>query len=328
MPVFKVKHITRYTYDSPVVDCTNQIMLFPIQDHLQNVVHHKLTITKNPPVEIFVDYFGNRLGMFSLIEPHKELLILSESEVITYEVNVPENERPAEDQWNDLQLVVGQFPYIDFLQTESFEKHEELQAVIDSVHQEGLTPFQSSMAFTEFIYKNFKYVKGVTSVETNVSEIWTLKAGVCQDFAHMLLLMLRKIGVPARYVSGYICPRNHELRGEGATHAWVEAYVPDYGWLGFDPTNNCVVNDRHIRLAVGRNFSDCTPVKGTYKGSSNHILEVSVSINNNEIAPTEEVHDKQPVFLYKTEKSASVASNSYRQYMEQMERQQQQQQQQ
>ena len=90
-----------------------------------------------------------------------------------------------------------------------------------------------------------------------------IKAGVCQDFAHILLVMLRLLNIPARYVSGYVCPHDHNLRGEGATHAWVEAYIPFYGWLGLDPTNNCIVNDFHVRLAIGRSFSDCSPVRGT-----------------------------------------------------------------
>ncbi|MFV0605294.1 MAG: transglutaminase domain-containing protein [Niabella sp.] len=328
MPVFKVKHITHYTYNSPAVDCTNQIMLFPIQDPLQNVVSHNITITGTPPVEIFIDYFGNRLGMFSLIEPHNELVIISEAEVITYETHLPVIDKTGAEQWGQLAVLCEQFPYIDFMQQESFEQLEALQQILDDLQTQYTSPFAFAKAASEYIYNNFKYKKGITSVETNVDEIWRLKGGVCQDFAHILLLMLRKTKIPARYVSGYICPKDRELRGEGATHAWVEAYIPDYGWIGLDPTNNCIVSDRHIRLAIGRNFSDCTPVKGTYRGSSDHVLEVLVSINNNEVAPVEEIRDEKPMFLYKTAKPANINTNSYRQYMEQMEKQQQQQQQQ
>ena len=167
-----------------------------------------------------------------------------------------------------------------------------------------------------------KKKKGVTTIETKVDEILELKAGVCQDFAHVLLVMLHMIGIPARYVSGYICPKNHELRGEGATHAWVEAYIPFYGWLGLDPTNNCIVSDRHVRLAIGRNFSDCTPVKGTYKGSSEHTLEVSVIIDNGE-HKTSESKDEIPTFTY-TSKNPGVTNNSYQRYLEIQQQQQQQ----
>ncbi|HBR12328.1 MAG TPA: hypothetical protein DD740_09055 [Chryseobacterium sp.] len=144
----------------------------------------------------------------------------------------------------------------------------------------GLSVMEVTTSLSTYIYENFIYKQGVTDFETEIDEIWQLKAGVCQDFAHLLLGMLRMFGVPARYVSGYISPSNHDLRGEGATHAWVEVYIPGFGWLGNDPTNNCWVGDRHIKIAIGRDFKDCTPVKGTYKGTSSHILSVSVIITN------------------------------------------------
>lgn len=320
MPSFKVKHITRYTYSSPAMECTNQIMLYPIQDSMQNLVSHQITITANPHIENFVDYFGNKLGMFSVIAPHNELLISSEAEVTTQKMSVPQDKKPAAEQWARLATLCEQFPYIDFLQQESFENIKELKDFIDSIYSIDKTPFENAQAFSAYIFNNFTYQKGITSVETDVDEIWKLKAGVCQDFAHFLLLLLRRINIPARYVSGYICPKNAEFRGEGATHAWVEAYLPDFGWVGLDPTNNCIASDRHIRLAVGRNFSDCTPVKGTYKGSSDHVLEVSVSIDNKTASLVEETK-APPVFDYKSEKPTNTKSNSYRFYMEQMQQQ-------
>src|SRR5207248_9977980 len=113
-----------------------------------------------------------------------------------------------------------------------------------------------------------------------------LTAGVCQDFADILMVMLRLLKIPARYVSGYRCTNSSTMRGEGATHAWAEAYIPDYGWLGIDPTNNCIANETHVRLAVGRNFSDCSPVKGVFKGASDHNLEVSVAVGYEDDAPS------------------------------------------
>ncbi|MFT4095216.1 MAG: transglutaminase family protein [Niabella sp.] len=324
MPSFNIKHITRYSYSSPAVECTNQIMLYPVQDALQNLVRHTVKITKNPNVELFTDYFGNRLGMFSIVEPHSELIISSEADVITQEVLLPENEAPAAEQWSRLGNVCEQFPYIDFLQQEAFGNKEALRQFAESIYDSRKTPFENAQAFSEYIFQNFEYKKGITSVETSVDEIWKLKAGVCQDFAHFLLLILRRISIPARYVSGYICPKNQEFRGAGATHAWVEAYLPDYGWIGLDPTNNCIASDRHIRLAVGRNFSDCTPVKGTYKGSSDHILEVSVIIDNKEVSPPVEEIKNAPVYEYKSHNPVKTTTNSYRFYMEQMQQQQQQ----
>lgn len=312
MPEYRIKHITRYTYPSPVIDSANQVMLFPINDEQQEVKKHELIITHHPAVEIFTDYFGNKVGIFSVIKPHTELSIQSNIEVITKEVQLPVSDTAPETQWDNLVLIREQFPYMDFMLQENFEAHDEVSAVVKSMMNEAVTPFAAAQQMSAFVYNSFEYKKGITSVETQVDEIWKLKAGVCQDFAHILLVMLRLVGIPARYVSGYICPKNHELRGEGATHAWVEAYIPFYGWLGFDPTNNCIVSDRHVRLAIGRSFTDCTPVKGTYKGSSEHKLEVSVVINNSTL---EEEQPATPVFSYQVN-NPGVSDNSYRRFME------------
>ena len=118
-----------------------------------------------------------------------------------------------------------------------------------------------------------------------------MKKGVCQDFAHVLLQLLRTVGIPSRYVSGYICPNESGLRGEGATHAWVEIYTPTQGWLGLDPTNNIWTMDNHIRLSVGKNFYDCTPVKGTFKGLARQTLSVSVSVGYEDGRHFEEINN-------------------------------------
>lgn len=313
MPEYRIKHITRYTYPAPVIDSANQVMLFPINDLQQEVKKHDLIITHEPAVEIFTDYFGNRTGIFSIIKPHTELTIQSNIEIVTKETELPAYDTTAETQWDNLAVIREQFPYLDFMLLENFEAHNEVMAAVKNLVSNTTTPFDAAKEMSSFVYNNFEYKKGITNVETQVDEIWKLKAGVCQDFAHILLVMLRFVGIPARYVSGYICPKNHELRGEGATHAWVEAYIPFYGWLGFDPTNNCIVSDRHVRLAIGRSFTDCTPVKGTYKGTSEHTLEVSVIIDNGQ--PQKEEVPLKPVFSYQVHNPA-VPDNSYRRFME------------
>jgi len=313
MSKYRIKHITRYSYPGTVIDSANQVMLFPLDDSQQEVKKHDLIITHQPSVEVFTDYFGNKVGIFSVIKPHRELIIESIIEVITHETKIPYNTIVAEAGWENLKIVCEQFPYMDFLLHENFEFEEEVQAIVNDLMKSGATPFEIAQQMSAFVYNNFEYKKGITSVETKVDEIWKLKAGVCQDFAHILLVMLRMVGIPARYVSGYICPKNHELRGEGATHAWVEAYIPFHGWIGLDPTNNCIASDRHVRLAIGRNFSDCTPVKGTYKGSSEHTLEVSVTIENG--TPKTEDENKTPVFTYQVH-NPDASVNSYRRFME------------
>ncbi|WP_229755311.1 transglutaminase-like domain-containing protein [Hymenobacter cavernae] len=215
---------------------------------------------------------------------------------------------------------------MDFLVQEKLASYDKIKEVLSAVVNYSDKPLKNALVLSEYVYNNFEYKTGVTNIETPVEEIWELKAGVCQDFAHLLLFMLRMFGFPARYVSGYICPKDEGVRGEGATHAWVEVYIPFYGWLGLDPTNNCIVNDGHVRIAVGRNFSDCTPVKGTYKGMGAHKLEVSVHIENGTPRAIERA-STEPTYTYEV-KDPEVPVNSYRLFLEMQQRQQQQQQQQ
>lgn len=325
MPEFKIQHVTRYTYGSPVRDSANQIILFPIVDIYQDVIKHDLHITGNPDVDTHVDYYGNEVGSFTYGIPHTQLVINSQLTVNTHHRPLPVDDIFPAHQWETLMTLQYIVPYIDFLKHEYFDGLNDLQAVVNSLKTNEDTPYQIALRFSHYVFKNFEYIKGVTTVESKLDEIWKLKAGVCQDFAHMLTEMLRLVNIPARYVSGYICPNKNGMRGEGATHAWAEAYIPNYGWLGIDPTNNCVVNENHVRLAVGRNFSDCSPVKGVYKGSSGHHLEVAVSVG---------YHDHEPVinqFVDKVTKPSPLAletgsaKNSYQKYMEMIQQQQQQQ---
>jgi transglutaminase-like putative cysteine protease len=278
MSKFKIQHITRYHYEEPVRDSANQIILYPIRDNFQDVLQHTVLITGNPMIHIHTDYFGNQVGTFTHAHPHRELIIDSNLIVLTKARILPEDKTSAEDQWKELSVLSRQLEFVDFLKQENFNALPDIRALIEEERCKNCTPLESAKHFSEYIYNTFEYRKGITTVETTPDEIWKLKSGVCQDFAHMLLVMLRQINIPARYVSGYICPNKNGMRGEGATHAWVEAYIPFYGWLGLDPTNNCIVNETHVRLAVGKNFMDCSPVKGTYRGTSEHTLDVNVIV--------------------------------------------------
>jgi len=320
MSRFNIHHVTRYTYDEPVRDSANQVILFPIRDEYQETVSQELQISGEPQVEIYKDYYGNEVGSFSYAEPHTELVIDSKVTVLVTGKTPPDDMIPAGQQWQRLDEARYMVPYIDFIMQEKFPSIEEVRQVDGVRDARKLTPLQAAKNLNEYVYNNFDYNKGVTDVETTPEEIWKLKAGVCQDFAHMLLVMLRMINIPARYVSGYVCPNKNGMRGEGATHAWVEAYIPFYGWLGFDPTNNCLASHLHVRLATGRSFSDVSPVKGTYKGTSRHVLEVGVTVSYENGDKTEE-----PVLVPQPTKNAQgEVSNSYRRHLEMMQQQQQQ----
>jgi len=321
MPKFKIRHLTKYSYEIPVRDSANQIMLYPIEDLYQDKLSHTITISGNPAIDTHHDYFGNQIGTFTHSMPHNELVIDSKLLIETMPKALPQDIAPVIEQWKELHAVKFQVPYIDFLRQEKISQQSELEKIIIDEQKKNHSPLESAKHFCTHVFENFQYKKGITTVESTLNEVWEIKSGVCQDFAHILLIMLRQIGIPARYVSGYICPNKTTMRGEGATHAWVEAYIPFYGWLGLDPTNNCIANENHVRLAVGKNFSDCSPVKGTYRGTSEHTLEVGVTVSYEDGHTREDFGDAvahEPV--------VASSRNSYRRHIEMQMQQQQQQQ--
>ena len=323
MPRFVIHHVTKYTYPEPVRDSANQVMLYPVKDSHQSLQSQRIYITNEPSLEVYKDYYGNEVGCFTNVEPHTELRIDSTVSVITTPITWPQDEVPTDQQWSHLQEIRYIVPFIDFLKQENFSALPELKQVAEAGFYKTVSVFTAVKQLTEYVYTNFQYIKGITSVTTTLDEIWKLKAGVCQDFAHILLSMLRLLCIPARYVSGYVCPHDNSLRGEGATHAWVEAYIPFYGWLGLDPTNNCVVDDLHVRLAIGRNFSDCSPVKGTYKGTAKQTLEVGVSVSHEDGLVSEQVAAiLTPLAITIRLDEGAGDDNSYRRYMQMVQQQQ------
>lgn len=289
MPLFSIQHITKYQYDRPVKESVNEIKIYPYADAQQEILTHDIRITGNPDVHVSFDYWNNKKGSFNLLPPHQELIIDSRLKIRTAEWTtkaipgcLPETLLPAVEQ--DIQLLS--------LSTASpIRGEEELQRYAKALFHPDKQVGMIIKDCCEFIYHQFTYIKGITTIESSVDEILEKKAGVCQDFAHVMLEILRRMGIPARYVSGYICPNKNGMRGEGATHAWVEAYVPSYGWLGVDPTNNVVVTQHHVKLAVGHDFTDCSPVKGTFKGPAQQSLSVYVSVGYEDGAMFEELND-------------------------------------
>ncbi|WP_396602125.1 transglutaminase domain-containing protein [Algibacter sp. R77976] len=319
MATFYIKHITKYSYNSNVIDGATLIRLHPINDDYQKVTSHLISITNNPFIETFIDFFNNRVGTFMVTEPHKELNIISEIEVTTTERIFPDDSADVASQWQELKRIQNTIEFIDFTKHKPFSGAEDIKAIILDKMLKTKSPFKAILELCEYVHDNFEYKSGISNVNTPLEDTWKLKAGVCQDFTNVLLKMVKMLGVPARYVSGYICPNDTIVRGGGATHAWVEAYIPFYGWLGIDPTNNAIANENHVRLAVGRYYSDCSPVKGVYKGNVEAEMEVSVEVKTSktEIIDTTDVNTV-----------TSKTNNSYKRSLELRQEQGQQQQQQ
>lgn len=290
MATFKIVHITKYLYSLPVKETINELRLFPHNFDNQDVLQFQLLITNNPYVEISNDYYGNRVGNFNNLETQQEMIIESRMLVrVTHSLKIPKiDSTTVEDLISEKEksILLQRLSH-----PESIKKQDEIDLILKDIFKPEKSIIVIAQECNEYIFKNFIYTKGITNIQTTIDEILAIRKGVCQDFAHLLLQLLRTVGIPSRYVSGYICSSTSSYRGEGATHAWVEIYTPTQGWLGLDPTNNIWTMDNHVKLSVGRNFYDCSPVKGTFKGFARQTLSVSVSIEYENGRQFEEIND-------------------------------------
>lgn len=302
MPIFKIHHITKYLYDEPVKESINEIKIFPYQCSEQEVLQHNLNITGHPHIYTFSDYWNNTTGTFNLLPPHQELII--ESKLTVRTTAASEIQIGNHAGFTELEKEVqSNLRLLELSTPDQTEAKQAVDQIIASVYQSPKSIAVIVKDCCAYIFEHFQYTKGITTIETTVDEILEHRGGVCQDFAHVLLQILRTMKIPSRYVSGYICPNKNGMRGEGATHAWVEAFIPGYGWAGIDPTNNVWVTNKHIKLAVGRNFNDCTPIKGTFKGLAEQHLSVYVSVGYEDGVMFEELND---VKSYARKKKAPI----------------------
>lgn len=274
-----VVHLTRYNYAAPVRASYNETRLQPISDERQECHDFELRVEPAAPLKTYCDFYGNAVHYFELPHPHDSLTIESRSTVTTSARLIREDQKVAPlDQMHDLAMVEGCF---DFIQP---SPRLNLGAEIWRLAMDATTGckdlWEASLAIMRFVHSNFTYCTQATDVNTPVNEVIQLRRGVCQDFAHVMIAMCRTLKIPARYVSGYIYngPLEH-LNGAQASHAWGEVYVPGFGWQGLDPTNNRQVDEHHVKIGIGRDYSDIIPIKGHYRGTSQKQMFVDVNVS-------------------------------------------------
>lgn len=262
-------------------DNINQIRLCPRTDLAQSTLSFGLTTEPRSDVRSFLDSFGNLVHTFDIPEPHSRLTITADSRVVTR----PENGSGTvalPDRYLPL-TAADAGTLIDYLQpTRRADFAPPIVALAQELHASADTDSLLALAshITHALHQRFEYVPGATDVGTIASDALAAARGVCQDYTHVMLAVLRVLGVPARYVSGYFHPEGAEGEvGEQASHAWVGVWFLSRGWVGFDPTNDRLVNDRYIRIAVGRDYGDVTPVRGSYRGSESSTMAVDVSVS-------------------------------------------------
>jgi len=280
--IYSVRHTTTFRYEPAVRESVMEVRLQPRSDGDQRCQSFSLNVEPAANVMQYHDFAGNTVHHFAIAGSHTQVKVTAQSSVEVQTVPAP---RAADSgDWADLDALVEGGDYWEMLLPSHFARSSE---PLDKLAEEtGCkrcgSPFALLTDLNEAIYKLFAYVPNSTKVDSPIEEALLARQGVCQDFAHIMIALVRRLNVPCRYVSGYMFHRdevNKDRSLEGASHAWVEALVPRLGWIAFDPTNNLVGADRHIRVAIGRDYADVPPTRGVYKGEAQSELSVAVSVS-------------------------------------------------
>jgi transglutaminase-like putative cysteine protease len=287
---YDVRHVTRFVYSVPVTESITEARMQPRSEGQQRCVKFELTTQPRARVHAYRDYQNNVVHHFDLPGKHKELRINAEA---TVEVNLsaPLPENVSEEIWLALERATQQAEHWDYLQPSQFVTATPLLLELAQLWQlaRAADPLSLLQRINTLIYENFDYVPKATQVDSPIDEALHARRGVCQDFTHIMLALVRRLGIPARYVSGYLYHGDNADRSAAdATHAWVEAWLPELGWLGFDPTNNLLAGERHIRTAIGRDYADVPPTRGVFKGLADSELSVGVQVAPAEAPPVAE----------------------------------------
>jgi len=251
------------------------------------------TLLTDPPARIlsYRDSLGNTVHHFDIPGRHTQLTITTEA-LVEIQPPPPLPDALSEGAWNDLDALVADGDYWDMLMPSHFACPTSLlQDLSRELHlQRRDDPLKVLRELNTAIHQTFAYVPQSTRVDSPIDEALKARQGVCQDFAHIMIALVRGLRIPCRYVSGYLFHRveDHDRSAEDATHAWIEALLPELGWVGFDPTNDLVAGDRHIRVAIGRDYADVPPTRGVFKGSAESTLSVAVQVLPTDRPPPEE----------------------------------------
>lgn len=273
-----VFHQTIFHYASPVTHSVNTLHLEPRTLPYQKTIGALVRIIPATRVRRFTDLFQNITHHFELPGPHSRLEIESRIRVHNLPLDISAVSRSATlGGLNDSSIREQIWPYLQ--ESRWVSRHPEVWRQALDITNPLPAVYDQAMALMGWIFREFRYEPGVTNVNTHLEEAFQMRHGVCQDFTHVMLGLCRSVGIPARYASGYLYngPRD-TLVGAQASHAWAEVYLPAAGWIGFDPTNNTLADERYVKVSVGRDYEDVAPVRGNYHGTGHCRMEVNVLV--------------------------------------------------
>ena len=289
---YAIRHLTRFQYASPVTESVMELRMRPASDATQRCLQFEVDLQPRARVFAYRDFLGNWVHHFDLPRRHGRLAVTARAQV---QLEAPP-ELPAAlgmESWREVDAWADRGEHWDFRQPSHFAVWSEALVAfatsLGPLAERTADPLGTIRALMAAMHQAFAYAPNSTRVDSPISEALESRRGVCQDFTHIMLALLRRIGLPCRYVSGYIAPR---ALGEDdgpttiATHAWVEVLLPGLGWVGVDPTNDIEAGQRHVRVAIGRDYADVPPTRGVYKGGAASSLEVNVEVTPGEALPT------------------------------------------
>jgi transglutaminase-like putative cysteine protease len=288
MNFYSIRHLTRYRYSEPISESIMESRMHPRSDSHQHCLWFTLSVSPRCRVFAYRDHLGNNVHHFDIPGDHSQLVIIAES-VVEHQFSPEVPAFLAPDAWTELDNAVQSGDYWEMLLPSTFAVQSPalvgLAEKLDVRRRDD--PLMLLHEINQRLFEHFEYVPQHTRVDSPIDEAINSGKGVCQDFAHTMIALLRRIGIPARYVSGYLSPgaEDHDRSTPDASHAWVDAYLPHLGWVGFDPTNNLIAGSRHIRTALGRDYADVPPTRGIFHGATESELYVAVHVDHSQASP-------------------------------------------
>jgi transglutaminase-like putative cysteine protease len=282
----EIRYVNQFSYREPAWESHNLLRACPADGGDQRLMAYRVDVTPSARIHSYTDYWGTRVDEFGIVEPHQMLRVVAESNVDTSEPARPDR-GPGLDALDTVRGELSSFlrpsphaTWNDFIEERAREAISGVTDVVDA-----------SLAVSHAVTKSLDYVPGATYVGMDVTDVLSKGQGVCQDFAHLGISMCRSLGIPARYVSGYLyaadqtraaAPDEPELNVQ--THAWLEVFIPGHGWWALDPTNDQTIGELHVKIGHGRDYEDVMPLRGVYHGGADHDLGVEVRISRERLS--------------------------------------------
>jgi transglutaminase-like putative cysteine protease len=287
MHFYSIHHLTTFNYSDPITESVMEVRMQPLSRNGQRCLSFQLRLSPKAKSQSYKDFWGNMIHTFDVPGRHEKLSIGAEASVsVQAQEYLPRQLEMS--AWDDLDALASDPDFYDWLAPSQFARPS---AALYALQEElGVARTQDPLTLLRTlnsqIYNTFAYTPNVTEVDSPIEDSLETRQGVCQDFVHVTLTLLREVGIPCRYVSGYLYHerKSHDRSAADATHAWI----PGAEWISLDPTNNLMNTERHIKVALGRDYADVPPTRGVFKGDASSTLEVAVRVNQSMQPPTEE----------------------------------------